>query len=55
MPPARPMIDNARGPDVLLGIHFFVRRDEFLSSRLVEEGDAGAVHGEDGSDGESAV
>jgi hypothetical protein len=43
------------GAAVLLGIHFFVRRDEFLSSRLVEEGDAGAVHGEDGSDGESAV
>src|ERR1019366_8485159 len=40
---------------VLLGIHFFVRRDEFLSSRLVEEGDAGAVHGEDGSDGESTM
>jgi len=43
------------GAAVLLGIHFFVRRDEFLSSRLVEEGDAGAVHGEDSSDGESAV
>jgi hypothetical protein len=40
---------------VLLGIRFFARRDEFLSSRLVEAGDAGAVHGEDGSDGESAV
>jgi len=40
---------------VLLSIRFFSRRDEFLGSRLVEESDAGAVHGEDGSDGESAV
>jgi hypothetical protein len=44
-----------RADFVLLGIRFFARRDEFLSSRLVEAGDAGTVHGEDGSDGESAV
>ena len=40
--------------NVLLSVHFFARRDEFLSGRFVEEGDAGAVHGEDGGNGESA-
>jgi hypothetical protein len=40
---------------VLLSVIFFARRDEFLSSRLVEERDAGAVHGEDGGDCESAL
>ena len=45
---------NSAG-NVLLTIHFFSRRDEFLSSGLVEESNAGAVHGEDGSDSESTV
>jgi hypothetical protein len=41
--------------DVLLFIIFFAYRDDFLGGRLVEERDAGAVHGEDSGDRESAV
>ena len=40
---------------VLLPIIFFARRDDSLGSHPVEQGDARAVHGEDGSDSESAV
>ena len=35
---------------VLLSIPFFARRDDFLSGRLVEERDTGAVDSEDGGD-----
>ena len=37
-------------PTVLLCILFFARRDDFLSGRLIEERDTGAVHREDSGD-----
>src|ERR1700724_1749764 len=39
---------QARAAFVPLSIRFFARRDDLLSSCLVEERDTGAVHGENG-------
>src|SRR5580698_7356181 len=54
---SQPPHDSRRDDFVLLHFCFFARCDEFLSSllQLAEDGYAGAIHGQNRSDRQSAV